>query len=329
MTNIKKLTEIPKIELHCHLDGSVSYEYLKSQSKKQKIQIDMNKVTVGEHCERLDYYLKSFDEILKVMQTEESLIESVLDVVKQAEQDGIKYIEIRYAPKLHTQKNLKILEVLLAVCKGAELAESQCDVITRLIVCGMKHYSNFENIEILKHVLKNKDLQQYIVGMDLAGGEEDNSIGKYSEAIEYAKNNNFNITIHAGECGCIKNVYDSVELGAKRIGHGVALLKSEQEIKEFSKRKVLLEICPKSNVQTKAIKCLEDLDIELLKQYNVPYLINTDNRTVTGTTLIKEYRLLLENNLISMDEIKRINKEAIGYTFIDKSEIELLMKKIL
>ncbi len=60
-----------------------------------------------------------------------------------------------------------------------------------------------------------------------------------------------------------------------------------------------------------------------------PYLINTDNRTVTGTTLIKEYRLLLENNLISMDEIKRINKEAIGYTFIDKSEIELLMKKIL
>ncbi|HDJ6768298.1 TPA: adenosine deaminase, partial [Staphylococcus aureus] len=128
---------------------------------------------------------------------------------------------------------------------------------------------------------------------------------------------------------CIKNVYDSVELGAKRIGHGVALLKSEQEIKEFSKRKVLLEICPKSNVQTKAIKCLEDLDIELLKQYNVPYLINTDNRTVTGTTLIKEYRLLLENNLISMDEIKRINKEAIGYTFIDKSEIELLMKKIL
>ncbi|HBI1238160.1 TPA: adenosine deaminase, partial [Staphylococcus aureus] len=225
MTNIKELTEIPKIELHCHLDGSVSYEYLKSQSKKQKIQIDMNKVTVGEHCERLDYYLKSFDEILKVMQTEESLIESVLDVVKQAEQDGIKYIEIRYAPKLHTQKNLKILEVLLAVCKGAELAESQCDVITRLIVCGMKHYSNFENIEILKHVLKNKDLQQYIVGMDLAGGEEDNSIGKYSEAIEYAKNNNFNITIHAGECGCIKNVYDSVELGAKRIGHGVALLK--------------------------------------------------------------------------------------------------------
>ncbi|HHO6255957.1 TPA: adenosine deaminase, partial [Staphylococcus aureus] len=320
----KQLVTIPKIELHCHLDGSVSHEFLKKQSCNQNIGIDFKKVTVGRHCKNLSQYLKSFDEILKVMQTESSLVDSVIDVVKQADKDGVKYIEIRFAPKLHTQKDLSILEVLCAVCQGVEIAENKYGVITRLIVCGMKHHSDEQNIEIFEHIVKSKEAKKVIVGVDLAGGEEDNSTEKHKEAITFARNNNLNITLHAGECGCIKNVHDSVRLGAKRIGHGVALFKDENEIKNFSKRNVLLEICPNSNLQTKAIENINELDLSLLQKYNVPYLINTDNRTVTGTTLIEEYELLLENSLISLEEIKRINKNAVSFSFISESEIEML-----
>ncbi|UMT78926.1 adenosine deaminase [Staphylococcus roterodami] len=328
MTDKSKIASIPKIELHCHLDGSVSYGFLKKQSYDQNIDIDFNKVMVSRYCENLDQYLESFDEILKVMQTENSLVDSVIDVVQQANNDGIKYMEIRFAPKLHTQKGLSILEVLLSVCKGVKIAESKYDVITRLIICGMKHHSNIQNIEIFKNIMENKELKKLIVGVDLAGSEEDNSIEKHKVAIEFARNNNLNITLHAGECGCAKNVYDSVKLGAKRIGHGVALFKNKDDIKDFAKSNVLLEICPKSNLQTKAIKSLNELDLPLLRKYQIPYLINTDNRTVTGTTLIKEYEMLLENNLISIEEIKRVNKEAISFSFISETEIEMLKTKM-
>ena len=116
------LKQIPKLELHCHLDGSVSIEYLKSQSESQQVGIDIEKVTVEQDCQSLAEYLQSFDEILKVMQTQESLIEAVIDVARQANEDGVKYIEIRFAPAFHQDFGLKTIEILDMVCEGAQLS---------------------------------------------------------------------------------------------------------------------------------------------------------------------------------------------------------------
>lgn len=300
MIDIEELIAIPKIELHCHLDGSVSYEYLKRQAELQHIDIDFNKVSAKEECENLAKYLTCFDEILKVMQTKDSLTESVIDVANQAQKDGIKYIEFRFAPKFHTQKNMNIRDTLEAVCKGAEIAESEYGIMVRILICGMKHHPNEENINIFKQIHDTELLKKYIVGVDLAGGEDDDSMSQHAEAIQYAKDKELNITLHAGECGCIKNVCDAVRMGAKRIGHGVALFNDKEQLNHFQNSKVLLEICPRSNVQTKAISHIKEIDLDSLKRLNIPYLINTDNRIVTQTNLIKEYLTLLENNLITI-----------------------------
>ncbi|HHV8709232.1 TPA: adenosine deaminase [Staphylococcus aureus] len=327
MINVEELKSIPKVELHCHLDGSVSYEYLKTQSDLQNTILKWDKISVDESCNSLNDYLKSFDEILKVMQTSQSLTDGVIDVVGQAKEDGVKYIELRFAPTLHTQKGLSINTILNSVCKGAEIAENHHNVITRIIVCGMKYQSNHEIIKIFKNILSSKHLQKYIVGVDLAGGENDDSMENFKDAIEYAKRNKLNITLHAGECGCIKNVFDSIKMGASRIGHGVALFKDINKIKELQHKNILLEICPKSNIQTKAINDIKDLNLKLLSTLHIPYLINTDNRTVTRTTLIQEYCYLLENKIITIGEIKRINKNAILYSFISNSERNMLINK--
>ncbi|AKS70170.1 adenosine deaminase [Staphylococcus schleiferi] len=309
------LKQIPKLELHCHLDGSVSVDYLKTQSEKQQVRIDIDKVTVDQNCQSLAEYLQSFDEILKVMQTQESLIEAVIDVARQAHEDGVKYIEVRFAPAFHQSLGLETIEILDAVCEGAQQAEAQFDLEVRLLVCGMKHHSMTTNQAIFDHLGANASITKYIVGVDLAGDEASSPTEAHEALIQYAKSKNLNITLHAGECGCVKNVYDAIQYGARRIGHGVAIFQDEQALSWVKEQDVLLEFCPNSNLQTKAIDTLATLDLPKLMEQEVAFLINTDNRTVTQTTLMDEYALLLEHRLLNMADIQKINYGAIDYSF--------------
>lgn len=282
-----ELKGIPKLELHCHLDGSVSLEYLEKQSQQQGIPIQMDKVTVDQHCQSLAEYLQSFDEILKVMQTRISLIDAVVDVAEQAVHDGVKYIEIRFAPAFHQGQGLEIDEILTAVCKGASLAEHTFGIKVRMLVCGMKHHSDEMNRAIFDSLRDDETLEAYIVGVDLAGDEAASPTTEHEALIQYAQQQGLNITLHAGECGCAKNVYDAVRFGAQRIGHGVAALQDEDVLATVKAKDVLLEFCPKSNLQTKAIKSLDSLDLQRLLKENIAFLINTDNRTVTQTNLLR------------------------------------------
>ncbi|HDD0309468.1 TPA: adenosine deaminase [Staphylococcus aureus] len=319
------IRNIPKVELHCHLDGSVSKEYIKWQSLLQNIEIDLNKAEVKSDNKSLEEYLQCFDEILKVMQTTSSIENAVIDVAKQAIKDGIVYIELRFAPLFHIKKGLDVVEVLAAFCKGADYVEKHFDITVRGIICGMKHHSLADNIHLFEYLKEKEEYNNYIVGVDLAGAEEKFPIEIHSKAIQYAKSLGLNITLHAGECNCIKNVYDSISLGAKRIGHGVASFNDDNLLKLLSREKIMLEICPKSNLQTKAIQDIRELDLSKLLLMNVPFIINTDNRTVTNTTLVEEYKLLLDNDLITIEEIELINKKAIDYVFDDEKRFIKLM----
>lgn len=309
------LKEIPKLELHCHLDGSVSLNYLEQQSQQQDITIAMDKVTVDLQCQSLAEYLQSFDEILKVMQTTESLVAAVVDVAEQASRDGIRYIEMRFAPAFHQDLGLHISEVLEAVCEGVTAAEQMFEMKVRLLVCGMKHHSYEKNKAIFDCISTNPALQHYIVGVDLAGDEAASPTVEHEALIQYAQQQGLNMTFHAGECGCAKNVYDAVKFGVTRIGHGVAALQDEAVLKWVKQHNVLLEFCPKSNLQTKAIDQLAYLDLQKLLREDIAFLINTDNRTVTQTNLLDEYQLLLEHDLLQWEDIQHINLKAVDYIF--------------
>ncbi|GAA6817719.1 adenosine deaminase [Helicobacter pylori] len=322
----QQLYTIPKIELHCHLDGSVSIDLLKQLSLEQDISLNEHNLYVDQNCENLEQYLRCFDEIQKVLQTADSLQRSVVDVAAQAVEDNVKYIEIRFAPLFHMEKGLSIDETIQAVVEGAKQAMSQYDIKINILVCAMRQHSHAVNKDLFNHVLQGDST--HIAGIDFAGPEAAFPPEKIQEAAQYGVEKGLNLTLHAGECGCIHNVVQSIKLGAKRIGHGVAINNDAQVLAEVKTQQVLLEICPNSNIQTQAIKDVRELNIPYLVSHGIPFLINTDNRTVTQTTLLAEYDLLLESQQLTMKDIENINKHAVKHTFLTPNEQEELLQKM-
>lgn len=321
------VNNISKTELHCHLDGSVSIELIQQLAREQQVNINIEDIQVDQACESLDEYLKSFDTILKVLQTKGSLEKAVIDVAQQSHHDNIKYIEIRFAPLFHMDKGLNLKEILEAVNNGATKAESLYQIKVNMLVCGMRHHENKTNIDLFTEVNALKNETRHVVGFDFAGPEEAFPTSAIQEAIQYSNHSNSHLTLHAGECGCIHNIIESIELGARRIGHGVAAISDDTALEYIKNRNVLLEICPTSNLQTKAIQTLAELNIRKLIEQDIPFNINTDNRTVSSTNLNTEYELLYNHNLMTIDEIKDINIKAIEHAFLSDNEKENLKSK--
>ncbi|GGI04134.1 MULTISPECIES: adenosine deaminase [Mammaliicoccus] len=321
------VNNISKTELHCHLDGSVSIELIQQLAREQQVNINIEDIQVDQACESLDEYLKSFDTILKVLQTKGSLEKAVIDVAQQSHHDNIKYIEIRFAPLFHMDKGLNLKEILEAVNNGATKAESLYQIKVNMLVCGMRHHENKTNIDLFTEVNALKNETRHVVGFDFAGPEEAFPTSAIQEAIQYSNHSNSHLTLHAGECGCIHNIIEGIELGARRIGHGVAAISDDTALEYIKNRNVLLEICPTSNLQTKAIQTLAELNIRKLIEQDIPFNINTDNRTVSSTNLNTEYELLYNHNLMTIDEIKDINIKAIEHAFLSDNEKENLKSK--
>lgn len=321
------VNNISKTELHCHLDGSVSIELIQQLAREQQVNINIEDIQVDQACESLDEYLKSFDTILKVLQTKDSLEKAVIDVAQQAHHDNIKYIEIRFAPLFHMDKGLNLKEILEAVNNGANKAESLYQIKVNMLVCGMRHHENKTNIDLFTEVNALKNETRHVVGFDFAGPEEAFPTSAIQEAIQYSNHSSSHLTLHAGECGCIHNIIEGIELGARRIGHGVAAISDNTALEYIKNRNVLLEICPTSNLQTKAIQTLDELNIRKLIEQDIPFNINTDNRTVSSTNLNTEYELLYNHNLMTIDEIKDINIKAIEHAFLSDNEKENLKSK--
>lgn len=319
----KMLQDIPKVELHCHLDGSTSVELIRQLAMEQGINLNEARLFVSSNCESLDEYLQCFDEILKVLQTQDALRRAVVDVAQQAQRDNVKYIEIRFAPRFHMDLGLTLTEVIEAVEAGVQEAIHTLDIQVNLLVCAMRQHESEVNKALFDFIQKYDS--KVINGIDFAGPEADFPPNDIAAPIQYALDQGFNLTLHAGECGCMQNVVESIKLGAKRIGHGVAINQDEAALQFVKAQDVLLEMCPKSNIQTKAIADLKELNIPYLLDQEIPFLINTDNRTVTQTSLNEEYELLVDNQMITLEQIEYINQRAINYTFL--SDIEKMSLK--
>lgn len=328
------VSKLPKIELHCHLDGSVSPETLLKISKKHTIGLPQNdeqlrkSVTAPENCQTLKEYLTCFDVILTYLQTEDALEMATLDVIAQAAKDGISYIELRFAPTQHLEQGLSLVQVVTAVLKGLNEGEKQYGVKSNALLCGMRHDER-EKIEEVVHLAKSFQ-DQGIVAFDLAGDEAAYPPNKFEETLALANQLNIPLTLHAGECGCGKNVADSINLGAKRIGHGIALKDTPEYFALLREKDVLLEICPTSNFQTKTVESLEEYPFRQFLMENIKLCINTDNRTVSNTNLVDEYMKLSEWYQLTYDEMEQLNHYAVDGAFIsddEKADLHQLLEK--
>lgn len=328
------LRRVPKIELHCHLDGSVRpetmYELLTQQGENigiKSIQEFERLVRVEEECESLNEYLKKFSYPLKVMQSKENIERISYELLEDLSKENVKYVEIRFAPFLHMNKDLTFDEVVESVLRGMNRARKDFNILSNAILICMRHDSLDKSIKVVEY--GEKYLGKGVVAVDLAGNEQDFPPEIHREAFQLAYEKGYKITIHGGETGIVENIPKSIELlHATRIGHGIAAIKDPRVMELLKEKNIFLEMCPTSNLQTKAVDSIENYPIKTYLKEGIGVTVNTDNTTVSNTSLYKEYMLLIDKLDFTIEEILKLIDNGVEAAYISKEE-KVALRKII
>jgi len=328
------IDKLPKIELHCHLDGSIRVDTIIDIAKKENIKLDSYEkcdveklVQVPNDCTSLNEYLKRFDLANKVMQKSEYIKRITFELLEDAQKENVKYIEVRFAPLLHLNGGLSIEEIIQSAIDGINEAEKIYDIKGNLILCCMRTMSEEDAILVVEE--GKKFLNKGVVGIDLAGPEEEGFVKKYKNALELANKYGYKITIHAGEAASGQNVIDAINIGkAQRIGHGVRIKDMKDAYDLVKQTKVVLEMCPTSNIQTKAVENFNDYPLYDFYKDGINISINTDNRTVSNINLTHEIKLIFDNFNMNKEEYVDMYLNNVNATFADEPTKEWLRKLI-
>lgn len=311
------ISGMPKIELHVHLDGSVS---LNTLQKLSGLSMDLvkEKAIAPLKCHNLKEYLESFSFPISLMQTKDNLELVAKSLIEQFKEDNVIYAEVRFCPLFHTMEGLTINEVIESVLKGLRSTK----VKTNLILCIMRGSNYNDWMEIVKAYKHFKG--KGVCAIDLAGDEGKYPIDDYVEVLSCAHEEKINLTIHAGEVLEDDEIKKAINCGTRRIGHGIKCINNKKAYNLIKNKNILLEICPTSNVQTNNVDNYINHPVDDFKN-ELKISINTDNRTVSNITLNKEYKKLQDKFHWTIKDLLKTNIESIDYCFIsEKEKIELL-----
>ena len=318
-----KLTVLPKVELHCHLDGSLSREFIERRLNRK---VSQSELSVSDDCRSLNEYLEKFDLPGKCIMDEEGLSEAGYDVLKSMKQENVCYAEIRFAPLLSETEDMNCAKVIEALLAGLEKGKKDFGIEYGVITCAMRHHSEEENRRMIRTA---REYMGYgVCAADLAGAEALYPMSEFMELFQETKKLGMPFTLHAGECGSVQNILDSVEAGAGRIGHGIAMRGHREVQKELQRKGIGIEMCPVSNLQTKAVESTKDYPMREFLDNGLKVTVNTDNRTVSNTTLTKELAFIQKTYGITDEEIRLMMKNAVDVAFADDAVKERILKRL-
>lgn len=319
------IQRFPKIELHCHLDGSMDVlriQQMLEQSGEVYSKEELQKQLIAPmDCKSLAEYLTRFDLPIRCLQTSKGLEAAAYDLAKAAASEQVRYLEARFAPSFHTAEGMSIRDVIESVQKGLLRAKQEFGIFSGILVCGMRHLPMEQNLSMLRQA--RELFLEGVVGCDLAGDEKAFPTKDFVAFFEQAKRYGMPFTIHSGECGSTKNIQVAMELGARRLGHGIAMAKDLSLMNVCAKQRIGVELCPTSNLQTKAVLRMEEYPFLKFYEAGIPLSVNTDNRTVSDTTCTKELELLAEYYPMTGDCLKetlqQIYKDSVEMSFAEDS----------
>ena len=312
-----------KVELHIHLDCSLSYDVVKKIDPKITKDQYTNEF-IGTKCSCLKDYIKCADRAVDLMQTKKELELVTSDLFSQLKKDNVIYAEIRFAPLLHLDKGLSSYEVVKIVSKISKEESKKTGIKVGLILCTLRHFREDQAMETVKLVNDFKDTN--VIGFDIAADEAGFTLENHIKAFEFAKKNNISCTAHAGEALGAESVLETLDkLMPKRIGHGVRSIEDPILIDRIKKQNIHLEICPTSNIVTKVYKDYLSHSVDELYKKELSISINSDGRTISDTNLNKEYALLSEHFNWNDNHFLNCNISAIKASFAsEKLKRELL-----
>ena len=297
----EELLRLPKVELHCHLDGSLSQEFIEKRLGRS---VKKEELSVSDDCTSLAEYLEKFDMPCQCLKDEEGLEEAGYDVLKSMSREHVCYAEIRFAPLFSETESMSCKKAMEALIKGLERGKQDFAIEYGVIACAMRHIGEEENWRMIRAA--RELLGSGVCGADLAGAEASYPMSQFMNLFENTRKIGMPFTIHAGECGSVDNITDAVNVGAKRIGHGIAMRGHEDVIRELEEKKIGIEMCPISNLQTKAVSGPEFYPIREFLDHGVRVTVNTDNRTVSNTTMTKELEFIQKTYGVRDEEVLRL-----------------------
>jgi adenosine deaminase len=316
-----KLRQLPKAELHCHLDGSVRPSTLVDLAREHRVTLPRQTVEeVAEFmrvddAQSLEDYLRRFDVTISVMQSEEALERIAYELAEDAADDGVRYIEVRNAPILNVVQGLTLVQAVEAPLRGLRKAENDFGITARFIICALRQFPPESSLEMAKLAVEFKD--EGVVAFDLAGGEKGNSAARHADAFRYAREHNLGVTVHAGEGDGPESVREAIHAcGANRIGHGTRLIEDPDLTQYVNDRRIALEVCLTSNVQTRVAESYASHPFREYFDRGLNVTLNTDNRLMSATTLTDEYVHAAEHLGFTLEELAGVALNGFESAFL-------------
>lgn len=318
-----QLHALPKVDLHRHLEGSLRLQTLAEIAREHGIDLPsydieyLRRFATVTTDDRPDFhlFLAKFTFLRRFYPTQAAVERVAYEAVADAAADNIKYLELRFNPvALSKQQDFPLDQVVTWVCGAIARAQRDCDISTRLILQIDRKGSleTASQIAAIAVAYRNDG----IVGLDLAGDEVGYPARRFANIFQRAQQEGLGATVHAGEAGGPENVRDAIELlGARRIGHGVRSIESSDVVQLIRDHGVTLEVCPTSNLQTAAVRRFWQHPLTDLLALGLRVTINTDDPSISDTTLTDEYVVAMLALGVTLDQIQCTIMMAIESSF--------------
>ncbi|WP_328370531.1 adenosine deaminase [Streptomyces sp. NBC_00445] len=338
------LRRLPKAVLHDHLDGGLRPATLVELADEVGHTLpttDRDALAAwyfeAANSGDLVRYIATFEHTLAVMQTREGLLRTAEEYVLDLAEDGVVYAETRYAPELMLKGGLTLPEVVETVQQGlaagmAKAAAAGTPVRVGTLLCGMRMFDRVREAADLAVAFRDAG----VVGFDIAGAEDGFPPADHLAAFEHLRRESVPFTIHAGEAHGLPSIHQALQVcGAQRIGHGVRITEDIVDGKLgrlagwVRDRRIALEMCPTSNLQTGAATSIAGHPITALKDLGFRVTLNTDNRLVSGTTMTREMSLLVEEAGWGVEDLRTVTVNAVKSAFIPFDERKALIEDVV
>jgi adenosine deaminase len=342
---IERIRDAPKVLLHDHLDGGLrpaTVIELAEETGYRGLPVRdpaglAKALTAGSHRGHLNLYLDAFRHTVGVMQTADGLYRVAQECAEDLAADGVVYAEVRFAPELHTERGLSLDEVVAAVLDGFRAGSVKRPIVVYALLTAMRTAAR--SLEIAELAVRHRDAG--VVGFDIAGAEAGWPPSRHLDAFQYIHRENFHITIHAGEGFGLPSIWEAVQYcGTERLGHGVRLaddieVTADGEVRlgrlasYVRDRRIPLEMCPSSNVQTGAVPSIQDHPLRLLRQMQFRVTVNTDNRLMSRVSLSSEFELLAHEFGYGWPDIEWLTINAMKSAFAPFDERLRLINTVI
>jgi len=323
------IASLPKVELHVHLDCSLSYGVVKKLRPGTTEKEYRNNFVAPAKCSDLSDYISRAAAGIELMQTEEQLRAVTLDLFEQFDADRVIYAEFRFAPLEHTRKGLSTEEVVRSVSDAADEGVRATGIEAGIILCTLRHYTEAQSMETVRLVEQFSKGNSRVAGFDIAADEAGFPIDNHIAAFDFAREHRLNVTAHAGEALGSESVWETLNhFHPARIGHGIRSVEDASLMEHLREHDIHLEVCPTSNVQTNVFDTIADHCIDRIYRSGVSMSVNTDARAISDVTLCDEYENLRSEFGWDTYRFLRCNMEALEHAFTSKAVKDRLRERI-